>query len=132
MAEKYNINNMNIQLEEDFTENFDKYFKKAVILGSCEEPGYLLGRIGYMREKQFKNNDLSINGMDGHFYKNGLWDEMYTFNLYREPKSFNVDLFLKMRALSSDYESSFFTQDFLTIKSESNDYFRNIIENIIF
>ena len=131
LAEKHQIVNHNIVLANDYTENLFEHFRKAVILGSCEEPGYLLGRILYMREQQSKFGKAVINGADGHFYKNGLWDEMYTFNCYREPKQFNIDSFLRLRALSSNYNENIFTPEFLKIKNESQQYFREIIKNAI-
>ncbi len=125
------IINHNIQLKDDYTEQLWLHFRKAVVLGSCEEPGYQLGRIMYMREQQAKYGRVSLNGVDGHFYKNGLWDEMYTFNLYREPKAFNTNAFLKLRALSKKYNDQIFTDQFLAVKNNSKSYFRNIIDNSI-
>jgi hypothetical protein len=131
MAQRHNIENHNIQLGRDYYNNIWGVFKKAVILGSCEQPGYLLGRILYMRNQYKKYGNASVNGMDGHFYKNGLWDEMYSFNLYREPRKFNINLFLKLRLFSKNYPDSIFNSGFLQIKQNSREYFVNIIENSI-
>ena len=131
IANQFNIHNNNIQLGKDFTDNLWSHFTNAIILGSCEQPGYLLGRLIYMRQKQSKLAHVSLNGIDGHFYKNGLWDEMYTFNLYREPKSFNVNSFLKLRALSLNYPDQVFSDTFLQIKKNSEAYFRNTIVSAI-
>lgn len=131
IAENFSIENTNIQLKEDYVEQLEQHFNNSVLLSSCDEPGYLLGRIIYMRKQQAKLGKVCLNGMDGHFYKNGLWDEMYTFNLYREPKEFNVNSFLKLRALSSRYDDSIFTDDFITIKNQSPEYFRRIIKDSI-
>ncbi|MCF7833236.1 MAG: hypothetical protein K9N05_06655 [Candidatus Marinimicrobia bacterium] len=127
MAKRFGIDHHNITLEEDFTLNPLKYFDQAILLGSGEEPGHQLGRILYMREKQGVYGNALCNGMDGHFYKNGLWDEMYTFNFYREPKSFPVDMFLNLRMMSSDYDATVFTDDIQKIKNNSKSYFHNMI-----
>ena len=112
LAQRQNIKNYNVQLKSDFYENIWKVFKKAILIGNCEQPGYLLGRIIYLKE-QYKNwANVSLNGVDGHFYKNGLWDEQYLLNLYRQPKQFNIPLFLKLRALSKKYPESIFSEEF--------------------
>ena len=129
MAQRHNIENHNIQLDKDYYDNICGVFKKAVILGSCEQPGYLLGRILYMRNQYKRYGNASVNGMDGHFYKNGLWDELYLFNLYREPKQFNIDMFLKLRALSKNYSEDIFHPDFLEIKNNSKQYFSEIVKD---
>ena len=131
MATRHGIENYNIQLKEDYYNNIWEEFRKAIILGSCEEPGYLLSRILYMRSQNIKYGNAAINGMDGHFYKNGLWDEMYTFNLYREPKDFHIDLFLKLRVFGKDYFSAIFEKSFRNIKEESREYFTQIIKDSI-
>ena len=131
IAKSFNIENKTIELEEDYTDNLWPHFKKSILLGSCEEPGYLLGRIMYMREQQAKLAKVSLNGMDGHFYKNGLWDEMYTFNFYREPKAFNVNSFLKLRALSSKYPDTIFSEEFKKVKEKSTVYFKEIVDRSI-
>lgn len=131
MSNRHNIENYNITLNNDYQNNPYKYFLKSILLGSSEEPGYMLGRIMYMRNQQSKFGSLVLNGMDGHFYKNGLWDEMYTFNFYKEPKKFNIDTFLKMRALSNDYKSDIFNKKINQIKQESEQYFTNLVTRSI-
>ena len=85
----------------------------------------------YMRSQQSQYGRACINGVEGQFYKNGLWDELYTFNLYREPRSFNIDTFMKLRALSKNYPDSFYTEDFIKIKQNSKEYVRNIAKESI-
>lgn len=128
MADRHDIKNNNVQLSEDFYNNVWSVFTKAILLGSCEQPGYLLGRILYLKEKYKEWARVSLNGVDGHFYKNGLWDEQYLLNFYRQPKEFNIDLFLKLRALSKKYPDNLFSEDFLAIKNQSKDYFRQVIK----
>ncbi|MDZ7795909.1 MAG: hypothetical protein U5N56_02200 [Candidatus Marinimicrobia bacterium] len=131
MAERYRIPHHSITLGKDFTSNPLRYFEKAIIYGSGEEPGYQLGRILYMREKQLQHGDAVCNGMDGHFYKNGLWDEMYTFNFYREPRAFNIDMFLDLRMLSQDYDDSIFSPALRSVKEGSRGYFHEIINSAV-
>ena len=131
MAERHGIKHYNIQLENDYTDHIWSHFHKSVVLGSCEEPGHLLGRIMYMRSQQSKYGTAIINGVEGQFYKNGLWDELYTFNLYREPKEFNIDTFMNLRALSKNYPDNFYSDDYLTIKQNSKEYVRNIAKDSI-
>ena len=131
IADRHHIENHSIELQDNYQENIWEYFKNAITLGSCEEPGYMLGRILYMRGQYTQYGNASINGMDGHFYKNGLWDEFYSFNLYREPKKFKIDMFLKLRALSKNYPEEIFKNDFLSIKNNSSQYFSHIVEKAI-
>ena len=131
MAERYGFLHHTISLDKDFTSDPLKYFDRSILLGSGEEPGHLLGRIMYMREKQADYGDLICNGMEGHFYKNGLWDEMYTFNFYREPANFAADMFLDLRLLSQDYDDSLFSQNLRNIKKDSRIYFHDMIKRSI-
>lgn len=131
MATRHDIIHHNIKLTTTYLDHLFDYFKKAVILSSCEEPGHILSRILFMRESQKEFGNPLLNGQEGHFYKNGLWDEMYTLNFYREPKSFNTDLFLKIRALSKNYHEDIFTDEFISIKNDSKNYFKTIIMNSI-
>jgi len=130
-ANKLGIENNTIKLNSDYSENLWSHFSKAVLLGSCEEPGYLLGRINYMRDQQAKHASVSVNGMDGNPYKNGLWDDMYMLNLYREPKAFKINHFVKLRTLSSNYPDSIFTSGFREIKDNSENYFKQLIKEAI-
>jgi hypothetical protein len=84
-----------------------------------------------MREKQLDFSKTLINGADGQFYKNGLWIEMYTFNLFREPAKTDIDLFLKLRMMSKNYPESIFQDNFLTIKRNSKQYFRELMQKAI-
>ncbi|MCF7833428.1 MAG: hypothetical protein K9N05_07635 [Candidatus Marinimicrobia bacterium] len=127
IASRYNIEHHRIVLEDDYLEYPLKHFDRAIYLGSGEEPGHQLGRILYMREKQGQFGNAVCNGMDGHFYKNGLWDEMYTFNFYREPKSLPVNMFLDLRMLSQDYSDDIFSDEIKQIKKNSRNYFYALI-----
>jgi len=127
MAKKYGIEHHNIQIKQDFLDNLYGNFKKAVLLSNCEEPGHIMARIMYMRENQRLLGNPLLNGQEGHFYKNGLWDEMYTFNLYREPAGFKIDMFLKLRALSKNYPDNIFIPEYLKIKANSRQYFFDVI-----
>ena len=127
IASRYNIKHHTLVLEEDYLEDPLQHFDRAIYLGSGEEPGHQLGRILYMRQKQGQLGNAVCNGMDGHFYKNGLWDEMYTFNFYREPKSLPVDMFLDLRMLSQDYSTDIFTEDIKQLKKDSRNYFHAMI-----
>ena len=131
LARKYQIENHNVQLDSNYSDHLYSHFKKAILLGNCEQPGYLLSRILFMRSQYAQWGNVSLNGIDGHFYKNGLWDEQYTMNLYREPRSFNVDIFLKLRALSNNYSDDIFEEHFKSIKNNSKEYFRELISESI-
>ena len=131
LAVKYSIENHNVKLSQDYISHIYDHFLKALLLGNCEQPGYLLSRILYMRMQYSNWGQVSLNGVDGHFYKNGLWDEQYTMNFYREPKQFNIDLFLKLRALSNNYKDDIFDTTFLEIKNNSKTYFADIINQSI-
>jgi hypothetical protein len=56
---------------------------------------------------------------------------MYTLNLYREPRRFNVDMFLKLRALSKNYREDIFTPLLIDVKNRSKEYFRTIVHTCI-
>lgn len=130
-TKRYGISFNNIQLEDDYASHFSEYLNDVVRVGSAEEPVYLLARLNYMRSKQMELAPVAMNGCDGHFYKNGLWDELYTFNLYREPKAFNADLFIKMRALSKNYADSMFNDKLKAVKQNSKAYYKSIIAEAI-
>jgi hypothetical protein len=131
MAERHSIEHHSVQLEDDYLQNPWFHFEKSLLLGNGEMPAHILARIMYMREKQKQWGNAILNGHCGHFYKNGLWDEMYTFNLYREPKEFNIAMFLKLRAMSSNYRDDIFNPEFMAIKNESVSYFTDMIKNSI-
>lgn len=123
------IPNVNIQLNDDYYNHLWDYFSKAILLGSCEEPGYLLGRILFMREQQIKLGNAVLNGAGGPFYKDCFWEDIYAFNFFREPKEMNIDKYLNLRTLNKNYNDSIFKENFLNIKKESRKYFREMIEN---
>jgi hypothetical protein len=131
MARRHNFENYNAQLSKSFFTDIYEHFTKAIILGNVDQPGHQLARILHMRDQYSGWGNVSLNGVDGHFYKNGLWDEQYTFNLYREPKAFNIGLFLKLRALSSNYYDDIFDDALLKIKEHSKEYFYQLIQNCI-
>jgi len=132
MSKRNHIENHNIRLTKEYLDNLWEHFSRAVILGNCGEPGYLLGRILFTRSQQMKYSNVLLNGSDGQFYKNGLWIEMYTFNLYREPRKVNIEMFLKLRILSKNYLlEDIFNENYLKIKHNSKQYFRNLIQNAI-
>jgi|GEM_PF-711474 len=131
MAQRHDIEHHQTTLLPEFLNNPGEQFYRTVLLGSCEEPGYLLSRILHMKEQYTQFASAAINGMDGHFYKNGLWDEQYTFNFYHEPKQFNIGTFLKYRALSNNYKDAIFTPEFREIKNDSTDYFYELVEQSI-
>ena len=131
LSKKHHITNHTIQLNEDFTNNIWEYFKKSLLLGNGDEPGYLLGRILYMREMQSKFGDALINGAGGPFYKDCFWEETYILNLYREPKNIDRKRFLKLRPMNKNYRDEIFTDEYLLIKNLSSNYFNELLSNAI-
>ncbi len=131
MAKRHKIEHHSVQLEDDYLKDPWFHFEKSLLLGNGEMPAHILARIMYMREKQKQWGHAILNGHCGHFYKNGLWDEMYTLNLYREPKEFNINMFLKLRALSANYFDDIFKSDFIAIKEKSAAYMRSMIKESI-
>jgi len=131
MARRHGIEHHPIQLEQDYFDQLGSMFVRAMVLGNCEQPGHLLGRILYMKNRYRQFGAVSLNGSDGHFYKNGLWDELYTFNFYREPARFAIGTFLELRALSHNYPDAFFAPAFLDLKAGSRDYFTRLASDAI-
>jgi hypothetical protein len=129
IASRHKIPNVNIQLNDDYYHNLWDYFSKSILLGSCEEPGYLLGRILFMREQQNKLGNVALNGAGGPFYKDCFWEDIYAFNFFREPKTINIDKYLHLRTLNKNYNDSIFKENFLNIKKESEKYFREILNS---
>ncbi|MBD3224372.1 MAG: hypothetical protein GF313_06555 [Caldithrix sp.] len=127
MCERHGFEHHHILLNRDYTDDPWTFFKRGIILGNAEEPGYLIGRILYMRQQYLQWTNLAINGVHGRYYKDGLWNEMYVFNLFRELKQFNVDVFLKYRALNKDYRDDIFASELIDIKSGAMDYFRQMV-----
>lgn len=128
MSEKYQFNNTNIKLEEDFIDDIWKNFKKAILLGSSGLTGFYLTRVMYMREKMKKIGNPVLNGVGAHCIKGGLWTEQYMFNFYRETNKINYKSFLKYRFLSKNYRSDIFKNDFLEIKAQTGAYFKEMIK----
>lgn len=131
MTQRYHIPHHSLELQEEFLIDPLKYLEKSVLYGSAEEPGQHLGRIIYMREQQLKFGNALCNGTEGRFYKNGLWDEMYTLNFYREPKAFNIDLLLSLRIMNQDYNERIFIPEYRKVKKVSRDYFYDMIKTRI-
>jgi hypothetical protein len=128
MAEKRHREHHQVVLEEDYLSDPWTFQKKGILLGNAEEPGYLAGRMLYMRWLYKRWSQIALNGLQGRYYKDGLWNELYVFNLYREPRKFDIDLFLKYRALNKNYDDFIFTEDFRRIKQDSGSYFRQMVE----
>ncbi len=131
MARKYKFDHHGIEITEDFKKNIIDYFDKSLILGNGDEPGYLLGRILFMREKQAKFGNVLINGTGGPFYKDCFWEEVYTLNLYREPRRLNYESFLRLRPMNKNYPDRIFTENFLKVKNKSAEYFIDMINESI-
>ena len=122
MSKRHNLEHHNIQLTTIFLDHLWEYFEKSLILGSCDEPGYILGRILFMRDEQANFGGALLNGSGGPFYKDCFWEEVYTLNLYREPKEINFDMFLKLRPLNKNYPDNIFKNNYLQIKNNSTHY----------
>ena len=131
MAQRHNLNLKHIRLEDDFVQKPWQNARDDILLSSCEEPVYLIGRILHMRRQYLKYSSLTVNGVHGRFYKDGTWNEMYLMNFYREPKKFNSDLFIKYRALNKNYRDDIFNKKMLDVKNASHDYYRNMIAGAI-
>lgn len=131
MAIRGNREHHQVKLGGDYLQDPWRFQKKSILLGSAEEPGYLAGRIMYMRSRYKQWSDIALSGMLGRYYKDGLWNELYVFNLYREPKAFNIDLFLKYRALNKKYPDNIFNSEFLAIKKNSENYFKSMVKETI-
>lgn len=127
MAQKYGFKTHHIKLQQDFLDHLFDYFKLAVTLGSCEEPGFMLGRIFYMKSSYLPFASCVVNGVHGRYYKDGLWNEQYVLNLYREPRRVNVDRLLKYRILNAKYRDDIFQDKFLEIKRNSAEYFTELL-----
>ncbi len=132
MAERLNFKTRHVQLLDSFLETPWQDVKNSILLGSAEEPAYLMGRILHMRRQYLKFSEgLAINGVHGRFYKDGTWNEMYLMNFYREPKSFKSDIFIKYRALNKNYRDDIFTDDYKKVKNASKDDIKSLIEESI-
>lgn len=131
MAQKHKLDHYTLQLTQEFEENIWEYFKRAVILGSGDEPGYLLGRILHMRDQQAQYGNILLNGAGGPFYKDCFWEEVYILSLYREPGNIDPNKFLKLRIMNKNYDDSFFTSEFMDVKNKSTQYFLNMLEDSI-
>jgi hypothetical protein len=131
MSKRHNLEHHNIQLTTIYLDHLWEYFEKSLILGSCDEPGYILGRILFMRDEQANFGGVLLNGSGGPFYKDCFWEEVYTLNLYREPKKINSDMFLKLRPLNKNYPDNIFKNNYLQIKTNSTHYFTEMLSNSI-
>lgn len=131
ITEKHHIEHHNIQLSNYYYSNNWDYFKKSILLGGVDEPGYLLGRILYMRDQQSKYGNALINGSGGPFYKDCFWEETYLLNLYKEPRKINYKKFLHLRPMNKNYPDDIFKDNFISIKNNSAEYFIKMLENEI-
>jgi hypothetical protein len=129
--QKLGFKSVHISLQDSFVNDPWAALKDSILLGSAEEPAYLMGRILYMRSQYPQFSTLALNGVHGRFYKDGTWNEMYVMNLYREPKSFNIPVFIKYRALNKNYNDTIFNNDYKSLKGDSHSYFQDLIENSI-
>ncbi|MBN2425568.1 MAG: hypothetical protein JXR46_14555 [Calditrichaceae bacterium] len=131
MAKRHHLDHHTLHIKADFDEHIWEYFKRAVILGSGDEPGYLLGRILHMRDQQAEYGNVLLNGAGGPFYKDCFWEEVYALNFYREPGKIDPGKFLKLRIMNKNYEDSFFSNAFLKVKLNSANYFLAMLEDSI-
>jgi hypothetical protein len=129
MVKRHHIKNIHIKLSDDYQKNPWPYFRKGVLLGSCEEPGYIIGRILHMKSQYFGSKKLIVNGVHGRYYKDGLWNEIYVSNFYREPARLEINKLLKYRIMNKIYMDDIFSEKFGKIKSQSQEYFKNMIIN---
>jgi hypothetical protein len=131
MAKRYGFENNHIQLQENYINSPWESAKNSIMLSSADQPVYLLGRILHMRNQYKPISSLALNGVHGRFYKDGIWNEMYVMNLYREPRSFKTDVFIKYRALNKNYKDNIFNDSYLSVKNQSADYYNKMIEDSI-
>uniref|UniRef100_UPI0032162AFD hypothetical protein n=1 Tax=uncultured Draconibacterium sp. TaxID=1573823 RepID=UPI0032162AFD len=131
IAEKHNFEHHTIELTQAYTDNIDSYYRKSLVLGNGDEPGYLLGRILFMRDQQSQFGNVLVNGTGGPFYKDCFWEEIYALDLYRERYKIDHERFLKLRPMNKDYQSDIFTGKFLKIKEKSRAYFINMLKDSI-
>jgi len=100
-------------------------------LGNGDEPGYLLGRILFMKDQQSKYGNVLINGTGGPFYKDCFWEEVYALDLYRERYKIILERFLRLRPMNKDYPSDIFADEFLKIKDRSKEYFIDMLKDSV-
>ncbi|KQC03804.1 MAG: hypothetical protein APR54_02285 [Candidatus Cloacimonas sp. SDB] len=131
MADKYHFEHHCIEITNEFTDNILEYFNKSLILGNADEPGYLLGRILYMRDIQSEFGNVLVNGTGGPFYKDCFWEEVYALQLYRETYKINLNRFLRLRPMNKNYPDQIFNNNFLEIKNNSAEYFTKMIYDSI-
>ncbi len=131
VTKRHNIKNLHIKLSEDYEIDPWPHFKKGVVLGSAEEPGYLIGRIMHMKSQYLGLSNYILNGVHGRYYKDGLWNEIYVSNFYREPRGLDIDKLLKFRIMNKKYKHDIFNSEFIDIKSRSREYFSNMISHSI-
>jgi len=131
MTSRHRIRNYHVKLSEDYVINPFPYFKTGILLGNGEEPGYLIGRILHMRSQYLKSSSLILNGTHGRYYKDGLWNELYVSNFYREPSQLSVGKLLKFRVMNKNFKSDIFSNKFLRIKSGSKEYFADLIQKSV-
>lgn len=131
MSRRHGFTLHHVTLGPDFMNNPWEAVAPSIVLGSAEEPAYLMGRIRYMRRQYQPFARLAVNGVHGRFYKDGTWNEMYVMNAYREPKTFRKDIFIKYRALNKNYREDIFTPAYRSLKKESPAYIDRMIADAI-
>ena len=129
LTKRHNIDHQVINLDNLSMDTYNQFFRKALLLGSGDEPGYLLGRILYMRQQQALMGGSVISGSGGPFYKDCFWEEIYILNMYHAPKKINPAMFLKLRPMNKNYVEDMFNSDFLKIKNKSSEYFLEMLYN---
>jgi len=131
MTARHGIKNIHVKLSDDYINNPFPYFKKGILLSNMEEPGYLIGRILHMKSLYRPTSSLLINGVHGRYYKDGLWNEIYVLNLYREPSSLDINKLLKYRIMNKNYDNKIFADHYQEIKSQSSEYFTSLIRDSV-
>ena len=129
MAARHNFKLHHVTLGEEYINSPWDQVKNAILLGSAEEPAYLMGRIRHMRQQYLPFASTVVNGVHGRFYKDGTWNEMYVMNAYREPKRFRSDIFIRYRALNKNYNDTIFTEDFRRLKADTPGYMERMIRD---
>jgi len=131
IAEKYKFEHHTIELTPEYTDNIESYYRKSLVLGNGDEPGYLLGRILFMRDQQSKFGNVLVNGTGGPFYKDCFWEEVYALDLYRERYKIDHERFLRLRPMNKDYPTDIFSDKFLKIKANSKAYFIDMLKDSV-
>ncbi len=131
MAARHHFKLHHITLAEDYLRDPWGHVKPSILLGSAEEPAYLMGRIRHMRQQYRPFASTVVNGVHGRFYKDGTWNEMYVMNAYREPRRFRSDIFIRYRALNKNYDDAVFNEAFRRLKADTPRYLEEMIRHAV-